>query len=117
MGKIEQFVLGCVLSLIGVIIFLTNVRINTSSIFYRYGRINVGGILLVLIVVVLADLVVKPRKVTVFILITLFIVFIISVVLAIDIRIIGMSAFELILILGTIGIGTGLLIKVLLSSK
>lgn len=117
MGKIEQFVLGCVLSLIGVIVFLTNVRISTSSIFYHYGKVNVGGILLVLIVVSLAEMVVKPRKLTVFIFVVLLIVFIISVVLAIDIRIVGMSAFELILILGTLAIGIGLLIKVLLSSK
>ena len=43
--------LGIVLSIIGVIMFLQNVVVSSFTLFYHFGRVNVGGILIILTVV------------------------------------------------------------------
>ena len=47
MKELLQFLLGIVLTIIGVIIFLQNVVVSSFTLFYRMGRVNVGGILIV----------------------------------------------------------------------
>ena len=44
MKELLQFLLGIVLTIIGVIIFLQNVVVSSFTLFYRMGRVNVGGI-------------------------------------------------------------------------
>ena len=61
MKELLQFLLGIVLTIIGVIIFLQNVVVSSFTLFYRMGRVNVGGILIVLIVVAFIAFIVKPN--------------------------------------------------------
>ena len=64
MKELLQFLLGIVLTIIGVIIFLQNVVVSSFTLFYRMGRVNVGGILIVLIVVAFIAFIVKPNMLT-----------------------------------------------------
>ena len=97
MKELLQFLLGIALTIIGVIIFLQNVVVSSFTLFFRMGRVNVGGILIVLIVVAFIAFIVKPNMLTGLSLIGLCIAFL-----------------ELALILGTIGVGVGFIIKGLL---
>ena len=94
MKELLQFLLGIVLTFIGVIIFLQNVVVSSFTLFFRMGRVNVGGILIVLIVVAFITFIVKPNM------------------LNVSMR--YMTGLELALILGTIGVGVGFIIKGLL---
>lgn len=64
MKELLQFLLGIVLTIIGVIIFLQNVVVSSFTLFFRMGRVNVGGILIVLIVVAFITFIVKPNMLT-----------------------------------------------------
>ena len=111
MKELLQFLLGIVLTIIGVIIFLQNVVVSSFTLFYRMGRVNVGGILIVLIVVAF---IVKPNMLTGLSLIGLCIAFFVCLVISLNVSMRYMSGLELALILGTIGVGVGFIIKGLL---
>ena len=64
MKELLQFLLGIALTIIGVIIFLQNVVVSSFTLFFRMGRVNVGGILIVLIVVAFIAFIVKPNMLT-----------------------------------------------------
>ena len=114
MKDLLQFLLGIVLTIIGVIIFLQNVVVSSFTLFYRMGRVNVGGILIVLIVVAFIAFIVKPNMITGFSLIGLCVAFFVCMVISLNVSMRYMSGLELALILGTIGVGVGLVIKGLL---
>ena len=75
---------------------------------------NVGGILIVLIVVAFIAFIVKPNMLTGLSLIGLCITFFVCLVISLNISMRYMSGLELALILGTIGVGVGFIIKGLL---
>ena len=132
MKELLQFLLGIVLTIIGVIIFLQNVVVSSFTLFYRMGRVNVGkdnyicndtcclcrvnvgGILIVLIVVAFIAFIVKPNMLTGLSLIGLCIAFFVCLVISLNVSMRYMTGLELALILGTIGVGVGFIIKGLL---
>ena len=112
MKELLQFLLGIVLTIIGVIIFLQNVVVSSFTLFYRMGRVNVGGILIVLIVVAFIAFIVKPNMLTGLSLIGLCVAFFVCLVISLNVSMRYMSGLAL--ILGTIGVGVGFIIKGLL---
>ena len=114
MKELLQFLLGIVLTIIGVIIFLQNVVVSSCTLVYRMGSVNVGGIRIVLIVVAFIAFIVKPNMLTGLSLIGLCITFFVCLVISLNISMRYMSGLELALILGTIGVGVGFIIKGLL---
>ena len=76
--------------------------------------VNVGGILIVLIVVAFIAFIVKPNMLTGLSLIGLCIAFFVCLVISLNVSMRYMSGLELALILGTIGVGVGFIIKGLL---
>ena len=112
MKELLQFLLGIVLTVIGVIIFLQNVVVSSFTLFFR--RVNVGGILIVLIVVAFITFIVKPNMLTGLSLIGLCIAFFVCLVISLNVSMRYMTGLELALILGTIGVGVGFIIKGLL---
>ena len=114
MKELLQFLLGIALTIIGVIIFLQNVVVSSFTLFFRMGRVNVGGILIVLIVVAFIAFIVKPNMLTGLSLIGLCIAFFVCLVISLNVSIRYMTGLELALILGTIGVGVGFIIKGLL---
>lgn len=95
MKELLQFLLGIVLTIIGVIIFLQNVVVSSFTLFYRMGRVNVGGILIVLIVVAFIAFIVKPNMLTGLSLIGLCIAFFVCLVISLNVSMRYMSGLEL----------------------
>lgn len=111
MKDLLQFLLGIVLFIIGVTMFLQNVVVGSFTLFYRMGRVNVGGILLVLIMVAFIALLVKTNIMTGLIFTGLCITFFVCLIISLNISVRYMSGLELTLVLGTLCVGIGFIIK------
>lgn len=114
MKELLQFLLGIALTIIGIVMFLQNVVVSSFTLFYRMGRVNVGGILIVLIVVAFIAFLVKTNMVTGLVLIGLCVTFFVCLVISLNVSLRYMSGLELALILGTICVGVAFVIKGLL---
>ncbi len=114
MKELLQFLLGIALTIIGIVMFLQNVVVSSFTLFYRMGRVNVGGILIVLIVVSFIAFLVKTNMVTGLVLIGLCVTFFVCLVISLNVSLRYMSGLELVLILGTICVGVAFVIKGLL---
>lgn len=113
MKQLGQLILGFALLIVGAIVFLQNVVVNSFSIFYRINNVSVGGILLVLIMIAFIALIVKSSIVTKAILGTLILAFFVCMIISLNIRVATISGLQLVLILGIICIGLALIIKTL----
>lgn len=117
MKQLGQALLGFVLVVIGCIVFLMNIHVSSFSFFWRYRNVNVGAFLLILVAISFITLLVKYNKLTVGVFWTLVALFFISIILSLDFYISHISAFELVLIIGTICVGIALLLKSLVFTK
>ena len=117
MKQLGQALLGFVLVVIGCIVFLMNIHVSSFSFFWRYRNVNVGAFLLILVAISFITLLVKYNKLTVGVFWTLVALFFISIILSLDFYISHISAFELVLIIGTICVGIALLLKSLVCTK
>ena len=102
------------MTIIGIVMFLQNVVVSSFTLFYRMGRVNVGGILIVLILVAFITFLVKTNIVTGLTLIGLCITFFVCLIISLNVSLRYMSGLELVLILGTICVGVAFVIKGLL---
>ncbi|MGN0389759.1 MAG: hypothetical protein ACI4L2_03010 [Wujia sp.] len=114
MKELLHFLLGIVLSIVGVVMFLQNVVVSNFTLFYRMGRVNVGGILILLIVVAFITFLVMPNMLTGLSLIGLCVVFFVCLVISLNVSIRYMTGLELALELGTLCVGVAFVIKGLL---
>lgn len=114
MKELLQFLLGIVLSIVGVILFLQNVVVSNFTLFYRMGRVNVGGILILLIVIAFITFLVVPNMLTGLALTGLCIAFFVCLVISLNVSIRYMTGLELALVLGTLCVGIAFIIKGLL---
>ena len=117
MKQLGQALLGFVLVVIGCIVFLMNIHVSSFSFFWRYRNVNVGAFLLILVAISFITLLVKYNKLTVGVFWSLVALFFISIILSLDFYISHISAFELVLIIGTICVGIALLLKSLVFTK
>lgn len=117
MKQLGQALLGFVLVVIGCIVFLMNIHVSSFSFFWRYRNVNIGAFLLILVAISFITLLVKYNKLTVGVFWTLVALFFISIILSLDFYISHISAFELVLIIGTICVGIALLLKSLVFTK
>ena len=117
MKQLGQALLGFVLVVIGCIVFLMNIHVSSFSFFWRYRNVNVGAFLLILVAISFITLLVKYNNLTVGVFWTLVALFFISIILSLDFYISHISAFMLVLIIGTICVGIALLLKSLVFTK
>ena len=117
MKQLGQALLGFVLVVIGCIVFLMNIHVSSFSFFWRYRNVNVGAFLLILVAISFITLLVKYNKLTVGVFWSLVALFFISIILNLDFYISHISAFMLVLIIGTICVGIALLLKSLVFTK
>ena len=117
MKQLGQALLGFVLVVIGCIVFLMNIHVSSFSFFWRYRNVNVGAFLLILVAISFITLLVKYNNLTVGVFWSLVALFFISIILSLDFYITHISAFELVLIIGTICVGIALLLKSLVFTK
>lgn len=112
-----SFLLGIVLTIIGAVIFLTNVRVSSFSFFFRYRGTNVTAILMLALCILLVVYIVYSNIVTGFLLALTFLLFIISIIMSMRFHIVYMSALEVVIILATFFGGIGLTIRGIVKSK
>ena len=117
MKQLGQALLGFVLVVIGCIVFLMNIHVSSFSFFWRYRNVNVGAFLLILVAISFMTLLVKYNNLTVGVFWSLVALFFISIILSLDFYISHISAFMLVLIIGTICVGIALLLKSLVFTK
>ena len=117
MKQLGQALPGFVLVVIGCIVFLMNIHVSSFSFFWRYRNVNVGAFLLILVAISFITLLVKYNNLTVGVFCSLVALFFISIILSLDFYISHISAFELVLIIGTICVGIALLLKSLVFTK
>ncbi|MDD7702885.1 MAG: hypothetical protein PUJ10_07805 [Lachnospiraceae bacterium] len=117
MKQLGQALLGFVLVVIGCIVFLMNIHVSSFSFFWRYRNVNVGAFLLILVAISFITLLVKYNNLTVGVFWSLVALFFISIILSLDFYISHISAFMLVLIIGTICVGIALLLKSLVFTK
>lgn len=117
MKSLMSFLLGIVLTIVGAVMFLSNIRVTTFGFFYRYNDVNVTAILLLLICIFIVAYVVYPNFVTGSILAILFLLFIVSIILSMKFHILYMSAFELFMIFITFFGGIGLTLRGIVHAK
>lgn len=117
MKSLMNFLLGIVLTIIGAVIFLTNVKVSSFSFFFRYHGTNVTGILMVALCILLVVYIVYSNIVTGFLLALTFLLFIVSIILSMKFYILHMSALEVFIILATFFSGIGLTIRGIVQSK
>ena len=117
MKQLGQALLGFVLVVIGCIVFLMNIHVSSFSFFWRYRNVNVGAFLLILVAIPFITLLVKYNNLTVGVFWSLVAVFFITIILSLDFYVTYLSAFELVLIIGTICVGIALLLKSLVFTK
>ena len=82
--------------------FLQNVVVSSFTLFYHFGRVNVGGILIILIVVAFIVFLVKPNILTGLTLTGLCIAFFVCLIISLNISVRYMTGLELVLELGTL---------------
>lgn len=117
MKSLMEFLLGIVLTVVGAVIFLTNVKVSSFTFFYRYNGTNITAILILLMCILLVVYIVYPNFLTGLLLGIAFMVFLVSVVLSMKFYISYMSALEVIVILATFCSGIGLTIRGIVHAK
>lgn len=117
MKSLMNFLFGIVLTIVGAILFLMNVKISSFTFFYRYNGTNVTAILMVLMCVLLVIYIVYSNFVTGTLLGIAFLAFVISVIMSMKFYILNMTALEVFIILATFFGGIGLTLKGIVHAK
>lgn len=117
MKSLFNLLLGIVLTIVGAVLFLMNVRVSNFSFFFRYHGTNVTAILILALCILLVVYIVYPNIVTGFLLGLTFLLFIISIIMSMNFYIVHMSALEIVIILGTFFGGIGLTLREIIHSK
>lgn len=117
MSKVTQMVLGLVLSVIGAIGLLQNLRISNISMTYKHHGVNIGGLLVLLIIVIIIAAIATGNAIFKWILLALVAIALMLVILNMKVSLIKMSGLEMVIIFGSLAIGIGLLLKSLFSKE
>ena len=112
-----NFLLGIVLTIVGAILFLTNVKVSSFTFFYRYNGTNITAILILLMCILVVVYIVYPNFVTGLLLGIAFLAFFVSVIMSMKFYIVHMSALEVMVILGTFCSGIGLTLRGIVHAK
>lgn len=111
MKELLQFLLGIVLTIVGVVMFLQSISVSGFTLFYRMNDVNVGGIFIILLFIAFIVLLVKPNMLTGLVFSGLCIAFFVCMIISLDVYVRHMSGLRLTLILGTLCVGIAFVIK------
>lgn len=117
MKSLMSFLLGIVLTIVGAILFLTNVRVSSFTFFFRYNGTNITAILILLMCILVVVYIVYSNFVTGLLLGIAFLAFVISVIMSMSFYIISMTALEIVVILATFFGGIGLTLRGIVHAK
>ena len=117
MKNLLDFIFGIVLTIVGAILFLTNVHVSNFSIFFHYKGTNVTAILLLLMCILFVAVIAYSNFVTKLLLGITFLAFLITIILSLDFYIVRMTALEIVIILATFFGGIGLTIRAIVGTR
>lgn len=117
MKSLMSFLLGIVLTIVGAILFLSNVRVSNFTFFFKYHGTNITALLLLLLCILLVVFIVYPGFLTGLLLGLDFLAMIVTIIMSLNFYIVYMSAFEIIVILGLFFGGIGLTLKGIVHAK
>ena len=117
MKSLMNFLLGIVLTIVGAILFHTNVKVSSFTFFYRYNGTNITAILILLMCILVVVYIVYPNFVTGLLLGIAFLAFFVSVIMSMKFYIVHMSALEVMVILATFCSGIGLTLRGIVHAK
>ena len=117
MKSLMNFLLGIVLTIVGAILFLTNVKVSSFTFFYIYNGTNITAILILLMCILVVVYIVYPNFVTGLLLGIAFLAFFVSVIMSMKFYIVHMSALEVMVILATFCSGIGLTLRGIVHAK
>ena len=117
MKSLMNFLLGIALTIVGAILFLTNVKVSSFTFFYRYNGTNITAILILLMCILVVVYIVYPNFVTGLLLGIAFLAFFVSVIMSMKFYIVHMSALEVMVILATFCSGIGLTLRGIVHAK
>lgn len=109
------FYIGLILCIITVVLLMMNIRVGSFS-FYRFGFINSGALCIIMLSISIVALLVKPCKVTKFLVAFMIIALILTIILGLHINLMPMSIFDFFLILAPGLIGLAFIIKNLIKN-
>ena len=114
-----SFLLGFVLTCVGVIAFLKNTVIYQGGFggLFMIGGRNYAGLLILLMIIAFVALIVRPNFITKLICIGIVLLFLITIILNLDFHFRTISAFDAIIMFGTLGAGIAFLLKALVFNK
>lgn len=117
MKSLMSFLLGIVLTIIGAVLFLSNIKVSNFTFFYRYNGTNITAILLLLMCILVVVYIVYSNFVTGLLLGIVFLGFVVSVIMSMKFYIVSMSALEVFVILATFFGGIGLTLRGIVHAK
>lgn len=117
MKSLMSFLLGIALTIIGAVLFLSNVRVSNFSFFYRVNGTNVTALLLLLLCILLVVYIVYPGFITGILLGVDFLAMIVTIIMSMNFYIAYISAFEVIVMLALFFGGIGLTLRGIVHAK
>ncbi len=117
MKSLMSFLFGIVLTIIGAVLFLMNVRVSSFSFFFRYHGTNVTALLILVMLILLVVCIVYTNIVTELLLGLSFLLFVISVIMSMDFYVMHMTALEVVIILAMFFGGIGLTLRGIVHAK
>lgn len=117
MKSLMSFLFGIALTVIGAVLFLSNVRVSNFSFFYRINGTNVTALLLLLLCILLVVYIIYPGFITGLLLSVDFLAMIVTIIMSMNFYITYISAFEVIVMLALFFGGIGLTLRGIVHAK
>lgn len=108
-----EFIFGLILIFVGLFMIFKNSYVYGFS-FYSIGRVNTGGILIVLLILSVIFAVIKPSKLSKALIFVILGCMVLSLILGMHIGFKHMSVLDIILMIVPLAVGAGLVIKTLM---
>ena len=110
MSKGMYRLLGVLLVLVGLFMLFKAASVSNFG-FYRFGRVSTGGILIVLFVIAVVAAMIKPCKLTQYIVLAVLIMIALSIILTLNISFYGITLVDVLLMVVPIALGIGFIIR------
>lgn len=123
--NLAMFLIGLVSAIAGAFMFMSNIVVSgIYSGFYAFGgsgMFHVGastcGVIIIALAIAIFALIVNPNKITRFASISLFMLFIVAMILSLRFSFKPISGASLFIMIGLLVIGLGLIVRSLLGTK
>ena len=111
-----EYIFGIILILVSLFMIFKNTYVTSIS-FYRFGPVNTGAILIVLLILAVIFAVAKPSRLSKILIGAILAGLVLSLILGMQIGFRSMSVLDVILMILPLAVGAGLVLKNLLTKE